>query len=118
MPNLRISELPTGSAITGTELVPVSQNGTTIQTTTAAIAGSISLNYPFLTVGNQPLLTLSRQIGVGSGLSITDGGATYFDGAGDYLAVNENPIQRLSNAFTDFKTTQLRSAFLANTENV
>jgi len=28
------------------------------------------------------------------------GGATYFDGAGDYLAVNENPIQRLSNAFT------------------
>jgi hypothetical protein len=75
MPNLRISELPTGSAITGTELVPVSQNGTTIQTTTAAIAGSISLNYPFLTVGNQPLLTSSRQIGVGSGLSITDGGA-------------------------------------------
>ena len=75
MPNLRISELPTGSAITGTELVPVSQNGTTIQTTTAAIAGSISLNYPFITVGNQPLLTLSRAIGVGAGLGITDGGA-------------------------------------------
>lgn len=75
MPNLRISELPTGSAITGTELVPVSQNGTTIQTTTAAIAGSISLNYPFITVGNQPLLTSSRAIGVGSGLGITDGGA-------------------------------------------
>ena len=75
MPNLRISELPTGSAITGTELVPVSQNGTTVQTTTAAIAGSISLNYPFITVGNQPLLTLSRAIGVGSGLGITDGGA-------------------------------------------
>lgn len=75
MPNLRISELPTGSALTGTELVPVSQNGTTIQTTTAAISGSISLNYPFITVGNQPLLTSSRQIGVGSGLSITDGGA-------------------------------------------
>lgn len=75
MPNLRISQLPTGSAITGTELVPVSQNGTTIQTTTAAIAGSINLNYPFITVGNEPLLTLSRAIGVGAGLGITDGGA-------------------------------------------
>jgi len=75
MPNLRISELPTAGPITGTELVPISQNGTTAQTTTAAISGSISLNYPFITVGNQPLLTSSRQIGVGAGLAITDGGA-------------------------------------------
>ena len=75
MPNLRISELPSAGPITGTELVPISQNGTTVQTTTAAISGSISLNYPFITVGNQPLLTSSRQIGAGSGLSITDGGA-------------------------------------------
>lgn len=73
MPNLRISELPTGSALTGTELVPVSQNGTTIQTTTAAISGSISLNYPFITVTQQPLLTSSRYLQVGSGLAITDG---------------------------------------------
>ena len=75
MPNLRISELPTAGPITGTELVPISQNGTTAQTTTAAISGSISLNYPFITVTNQPLLTSSRQLGVGSGLAITDGGA-------------------------------------------
>ena len=75
MPNLRISELPTGGAITGTELVPVSQNGTTIQTTTAAIAGSINLNYPFITVTQQPLLTSSRYLQVGTGLAITDGGA-------------------------------------------
>ena len=73
MPNLRISELPTGGALTGTELVPVSQNGTTIQTTTAAISGSISLNYPFITVTQQPLLTSSRYLQVGSGLAITDG---------------------------------------------
>lgn len=75
MPNLRISELPSAGPITGTELVPISQNGTTAQTTTAAISGSINLNYPFLTVGNQPLLTLSRQIGAGNGLSLVDGGA-------------------------------------------
>jgi len=75
MPNLRISELPTGGAITGTELVPVSQNGTTIQTTTAAIAGSINLNYPFITVTQQPLLSSSRYLQVGTGLAITDGGA-------------------------------------------
>jgi len=75
MPNLRISELPTAGPITGTELVPISQNGTTAQTTTAAISGSISLNYPFITVTNQPLLTSSRQLGVSSGLGITDGGA-------------------------------------------
>lgn len=28
------------------------------------------------------------------------GGSAYYDGAGDYLTVNENSIQRLSNAFT------------------
>lgn len=75
MPNLRISELPSAGPITGTELVPVSQNGTTVQTTTAAISGSISLNYPFITVTQQPLLTSSRYLQVGSGLSILDGGA-------------------------------------------
>lgn len=75
MPNLRISELPSAGPITGTELVPISQNGTTAQTTTAAISGSISLNYPFITVTQQPLLTSSRYLQVGSGLAIADGGA-------------------------------------------
>lgn len=75
MPNLRISELPSAGPITGTELVPISQNGTTAQTTTAAISGSISLNYPFITVTQQPLLTSSRYLQVGSGLAIIDGGA-------------------------------------------
>ena len=76
MADIRISQLPTApSAITGTELVPIVQNGLTVQTTVAAITQSPSLTQPFLTVGQQPLLPNSRYFSAGIGLGITDGGA-------------------------------------------
>jgi hypothetical protein len=43
MADVRISALPTAQALTGTELVPVVQNGLTVQTTALAIAQSTAL---------------------------------------------------------------------------
>jgi len=70
-----ISQLPTAGAITGTELVPVVQNGVTVQTTAAALAGSPVQTYTYLTVTQTPQLANSRYVGVTNGLTITDGGA-------------------------------------------
>ena len=75
MANLQINQLPTAGAITGQELVPVQQNGVTVQTTTAAISASPSQTQTFLTVGLQTTLPNSRYLSAGIGLGITDGGA-------------------------------------------
>jgi hypothetical protein len=70
-----ILQLPAAGAITGTEAVPVVQNGVTVQTTTGAIAASPSQPYTYLTVNQTPQLANSRYVGATNGLSITDGGA-------------------------------------------
>lgn len=76
MSDVRISSLPAApSAITGAELVPVVQNGLTVQTTVSAITSSPSQTQPFLTVSQQPTLPNSRYFSTGTGLGITDGGA-------------------------------------------
>jgi hypothetical protein len=75
MADVRISALPAAQTITGTELVPVVQNGLTVQTTVSAITASPSLTQPFLTVSQQPTLPNSRYFSTGAGIGITDGGA-------------------------------------------
>ena len=76
MADIRISQLPTApNPINGTELVPVVQNGLTVQTTVAAITQSPSLTETFLTVGQQPLLPNSRYLSAINGIGITDAGA-------------------------------------------
>jgi hypothetical protein len=70
-----ILQLPSAGAITGTEAVPVVQNGVTVQTTTSAIAASPSQPYTYLTVAQTPQLANSRYVGATNGLAITDGGA-------------------------------------------
>jgi hypothetical protein len=70
-----ILQLPAAGAITGTEAVPIVQNGVTVQTTTGAIAAAPSQTYSYLTVSQTPQLPNSRYVGVTNGLSITDGGA-------------------------------------------
>jgi hypothetical protein len=76
MANIRISQLPSApSAITGTELVPIVQNGQTVQTTVNAIISSPSLTQTFLTKNQEASLPNSRYLAVGSGLNLTDGGA-------------------------------------------
>ena len=75
MSNVRISQLPTGSALTGTELVPVVQNGQTIQTTVSSLTSSPTLTQTFVTVNNTPALANSRYFAVGTGIGLTDTGA-------------------------------------------
>jgi hypothetical protein len=79
MANVTITQLPYAGAITGTESVPIVQNGQTVQTTTAAIAASPAQFQTFLTVNQEPTLANSRYFSVGTGLGIVDNGAqSYF----------------------------------------
>ena len=73
-----INQLPTAGPITGTESVPIVQNGVTVQTTTGAIAASPSQTQTFLTVNQEPTLPNSRYFSTGTGLGLTDGGAQSF----------------------------------------
>jgi hypothetical protein len=70
-----ILQLPSAGAITGTESVPIVQNGVTVQTTTGAIAASPSQPYTYLTVNQTPQLANSRYFGATNGLLLNDGGA-------------------------------------------
>jgi hypothetical protein len=73
-----ITQLPAAGAITGTEAVPIVQNGVTVQTTTGAIAASPSQTQTFLTINQEPTLPNSRYFSTGTGLGLTDGGAQSF----------------------------------------
>jgi hypothetical protein len=70
-----ISQLPAAGAITGTELVPIVQNGQTVQTTTAALAGSPVQTQTFITKNQEPTLPNSRALSGGTGIGLVDGGA-------------------------------------------
>jgi hypothetical protein len=70
-----ITQLPAAGAITGTEAVPIVQNGQTVQTTTAALAGSPIQTQTFLTLNQEPTLANSRALSGGTGVGLVDGGA-------------------------------------------
>jgi hypothetical protein len=75
MANVTITQLPTASALTGTEAVPVVQNGVTVQTTTGAIQATSNLStYPFLMTQATGALGSSRYITTGAGMTTVDGG--------------------------------------------
>lgn len=73
-----INQLPAAGPITGSEAVPIVQNGVTVQTTTGAISASPSQTQTFLTVNQEPTLPNSRYFSTGTGLGLTDGGANSF----------------------------------------
>jgi hypothetical protein len=76
MANITITQLPVAGALTGSESVPIVQNGVTVQTTTGAIQATSNLStYSFLTVNATPALPSSRYLATGTGLGLTDGGA-------------------------------------------
>lgn len=75
MANVTISQLPQAGPITGTELVPVVQNGVTVQTTAQALAASPTLTQTFLTLNQEPTLNNSRRLSGGTGIGLVDGGA-------------------------------------------
>jgi hypothetical protein len=75
MANVTITQLPQAGAITGQELVPVVQNGQTVQTTTAAISASPSQTQTFITVNQEATLPNSRSLSGSTGVGLVDGGA-------------------------------------------
>lgn len=78
MANQTITQLPDAGPITGTELVPIVQNGGTYKTTTAAISASPSQPYQYLTIVQTPQLPNSRFLSSGAGIGLVDGGAQSF----------------------------------------
>ena len=75
MANVRISQLPTNPvALTGAELVPVVQNGQTVQTTVSQIQASPTQTQSYLTINNEPTLPNSEYFGVGLGLGYSSTG--------------------------------------------
>jgi len=78
MPNVTIADLPTAGPLTGTELVPIVQNGVTVRTTTLDVAAAPSTTQTFITVNNESSLANSRYLSTGTGLGLTDGGAQSF----------------------------------------
>ena len=70
-----ITQLPAAGTITGTEAVPIVQNGQTVQTTTAALAGSPVQTQTFITKNQEPTLANSRALSNGTGIGLVDGGA-------------------------------------------
>jgi hypothetical protein len=72
---LTISQLPAAQPLTGTESVPISQNGQTVQTTVGAIANSPTQQQSFITVNQEVTLPNSRRLQGGTGVGITDTGS-------------------------------------------
>jgi hypothetical protein len=75
MANVQITQLPNADTLTGSELVPIVQNGVTVRTTTGSITSGPSLTQTFITVNNESTLANSRYLSVGSGITLTDNGA-------------------------------------------
>ena len=75
MANVQITQLPAAQPLTGTESVPIVQNGVTVQTTTGAIANAPVQTQTFLTIQNEPTLPNSRYFTEGLGIGFTDNGA-------------------------------------------
>ena len=78
MAQVTITQLPNAGPLTGTESVPIVQNGQTVQTTTGAIASQPSQQQTFVTVDQELSLPNSRYLAVDTGLSLVDGGAESF----------------------------------------
>ena len=117
MANVTITQLPAAQALTGTELVPVVQNGQTVRTTTGAIGGGgggsgsvksvdVSGGDTGLTTSGGPIttsgvITLGGKLAVGSGGT---GGTTAATARANILpsyAGNESYVLRVNPTATD-----------------
>jgi len=73
--NVTITQLPAAGPITGSELVPIVQDGQTVRTTASALAGSPVQTQTFLTLNQEPSLINSRYLQGGTGVGLVDNGA-------------------------------------------
>ena len=102
-----ILQLPAAGAITGTESVPIVQNGVTVQTTTGAIAASPSQPFTYLTVVQTPQLANSRYFGATNGLTLSDGGAQ-----GVFNITTTGALLSLVNSGTGFQVKTSATAIV------
>ena len=107
---VKITQLPTAGPITGTEAVPIVQNGLTVQTTTAAIAATPSQFQTFLTLNSEPTLPNSRYLSTGLGLGLSDGGALSY-----YRITLNRASGSLENALTGIVAKDSASSVVART---
>lgn len=105
-----ITQLPAAGPITGTESVPIVQNGQTVQTTTGAIAASPSQTQTFLTINSETSLPNSRYLSTGTGLGLTDGGALSF-----YRITLNRAAGSLESALTGIVAKDSASSVVART---
>jgi hypothetical protein len=75
MAQVTITQLPSAEPLTGTESVPISQNGKTVQTTVADIANSPTQQQTFITVNPESTLPNGRQLSGSTGVGLTDTGS-------------------------------------------
>lgn len=121
MAQVQISQLPAAGAITGSELVPIVQNGVTVRTTTGAISASPSQVQTFLTLNQEPTLPNSRRLAGGTGIGLVDNGAqsTYqitLNGASGSLEAAGNGLIAKTGASTvTNRTLQVTGAGLSVT---
>lgn len=121
MAQVQITQLPAAGAITGSELVPIVQNGVTVRTTTGAIAASPAQTQTFLTLNQEPTLPNSRRLSGGTGIGLVDGGAqsTYqirLNGASGSLEAAGNGLIAKTGASTvTSRTLQVTGAGLSVT---
>lgn len=95
MAQVTITQLPQAQPLTGTESVPISQNGQTVQTTVGAIANSPTQQQTFITVNQESTLPNSRRLQGGTGVGLTDTGSlgtisVTLNGASGSLEVSTN----------------------------
>jgi hypothetical protein len=121
MAQVQISQLPAAGAITGTELVPVVQNGVTVRTTTGAIAASPSQTQTFITLNQEPSLPNSRRLAAGTGIGLVDNGAqstyqiTLNGTSGSLETVGNGMIAKTSAGTVTNRTLSVTGAGLAVT---
>jgi hypothetical protein len=105
MAQVTITQLPQAQPLTGTESVPISQNGQTVQTTTGAIANSPTQQQTFITVNQEVTLPNSRSLQGGTGVGLTDTGAlgsisVILNGASGSLETSTNGMIAKTNGNT------------------
>lgn len=109
MAQVTITQLPAAQSLTGTESVPISQNGQTVQTTVAAIANSPTQQQTFLTVTNESTLPNSRQLQGSSGVGLVDTGSL------GSLAITLNGVSGSLESCTDGLISKSSGAVVGRT---
>jgi hypothetical protein len=105
--SIKISQLPTGAALTGTELIPMVQSATTVNTTPAAISSFV---LPSQTGNNGLFLKTNGSVPFwASGLAVSSVGLS----APSVFSVTGSPVTSSGTLALAFADSQTANSFLA-----